>query len=383
MKKILLITSILIGFNTFATIDTVNVGNGGSNYSPSSLTIDLGDTVRFLWFASSHPTVSDNGMWSTFQMNSTNTSFDLILNSDGTYPYHCQFHGSSGGGGMSGTIVVLDTATVTPTSISSQPINDTVVEGATAQFIISTINEDSLQWQVDDGSGFTDIAGATSPTLSISNTTLAMDGNKYICQVFGTVNLTSDTAILKVDSLPSNPSDNITVILVQNNEYIPSTVNVEVNDTVRFKWIEGEHPTESVTGAFSTFTLDATDSIEDLTFTSEGVYKYFCQFHGSSDGSNMAGEIIVGDPVIDGIKSNVNNTFIVGPNPVNNQLNIIHNYENLEIIEIVNITGKIVKSVSWSNIQTLNVSNLEPGMYFVKAINKNLDILNTSKIIKK
>ena len=384
MKKILLITSLLFGFSSFAIVDTIQIGNGGSNYSPNSLTIDLGDTVRFLLIggANIHPTESDNGMWSTFTLSAVGQTQDILLTSAGNYPYHCQFHGSTGGGGMSGTIIVVDTATAPTTSISSQPINDTVIEGSSAEFIISTANEDSLQWQEDTGSGFSNISGATSSTLNIANTTLSMNGNQYRCLVFGNPDLTSDTVSLKVDSLPST-NDNVTIILVQNDEYVPSSVNVEINDTIRFKWVEGVHPTESVTGDWQTFTLSDTNQTIDFTFPSEGVYNYFCQFHGFSDGTGMFGRIIVGNPVIDNIDENIQKIFMVSPNPTSGQINVIHNYDNLSSIEIISISGKVVKSISWNSISTINISNLPNGIYFIKGFDNHKNELLTEKLIKK
>src|SRR5205814_9969384 len=63
-----------------------------------------------------------------------------------------------------------------------------------------------IQWQVNHGSGFTNIGGATNTTLTISNPTVAVSGNQYRA-VFsnacnGTQTATSNAATLTVNPAP-------------------------------------------------------------------------------------------------------------------------------------------------------------------------------------
>jgi hypothetical protein len=65
----------------------------------------------------------------------------------------------------------------------------------------------------------------------------------------------------------------------------------------------------------------------------------------------------------------------VFPNPVNNQLNI-SGFKNLAFsIEIYNTTGKV--KIAVNNYNTIDVSDLTKGIYFVK-----IRAENNSKIIK-
>lgn len=68
-------------------------------------------------------------------------------------------------------------------AIVTQPANQTVAEGATASFGVSTpANQTSRQWQVlttDVGAVWTDIPGATASPYQVTNTTVAMNGYKY------------------------------------------------------------------------------------------------------------------------------------------------------------------------------------------------------------
>lgn len=89
-----------------ATIHEVEVTN--FSYIPSELTIEDGDTVRYLWIEGNHPTVSgvdgeNDEVFMSFPMNSGSTVFDLVLPGPGTYPYFCAFHFQDG---MVGSITV-------------------------------------------------------------------------------------------------------------------------------------------------------------------------------------------------------------------------------------------------------------------------------------
>jgi plastocyanin len=99
-----------------ATIFTVTVGDGGFIFSPSSLTIQPGDTVKWTWSASGHSSTSGTpgsptGIWNSGILNQMAT-FTHTFNSVGSFPYFCSPHGACCG--MTGTITVA-IATPTPT----------------------------------------------------------------------------------------------------------------------------------------------------------------------------------------------------------------------------------------------------------------------------
>ncbi|MFN0275798.1 MAG: fibronectin type III domain-containing protein [Chitinophagales bacterium] len=132
------LTLILFSLSLHATIHTINVSN--FVFTPSTLTVNCNDTIRFTWVNGTHPIVSETGSWTTFTMSSVLTSQDVILTSEGTYPFYCDLHGGAGGLGMSGTITVTCTPPTcdTPTGIfannitsNSAKINWTAVSGAT------------------------------------------------------------------------------------------------------------------------------------------------------------------------------------------------------------------------------------------------------------
>ena len=97
--------------------------------------------------------------------------------------------GSNGGSGSRGQINV--TYTVCSLTISNQPASPPVVcaGGGTATFTINVSGGTSYQWQEYNNSSWANItnggfySNATTPTLTVTNPTYAMNGYKYRCIV--------------------------------------------------------------------------------------------------------------------------------------------------------------------------------------------------------
>ena len=79
-------------------------------FSPSLITINLGDTLQFQWTGAIPHTVTSDASSGPNTFNSgllgQGSSWQLILNSTGSFPYYCLPHGAPGGIGMSGVIEV-------------------------------------------------------------------------------------------------------------------------------------------------------------------------------------------------------------------------------------------------------------------------------------
>ena len=118
-------------------------------------------------------------------------------------------------------------------SISTQPVDASVVQGSTAQFTVSWSGTGAtFQWQEYDGSGYQDlvdggdVSGATTATLNLANTTLAQNQFKYRCRVFeefcggisdeATLSVSTGSGINEADAIgltvfPNPASSNITL----------------------------------------------------------------------------------------------------------------------------------------------------------------------------
>ena len=123
---------------------TVTVGNGGFIFSPESVTIHQGDTVKWTWSSSGHSSTSGtpgspSGLWDSGILNQGAT-FSHTFTSTGTFNYYCTPHGACCG--MTGTVTVsAPTPTPTPTPTPSS----TPTPG------VATLGNISTRLQVDTG----------------------------------------------------------------------------------------------------------------------------------------------------------------------------------------------------------------------------------------
>lgn len=120
----------------------VQVGQSGRTFTPSAVTILVGDTVQWTFVGSGHtvtsgPTCTVDNMYcspsdtgcGTATTNAPNTTYSHTFNAAGTYPYFCRFHCNFQ---MKGTVEVIlpaitsvtraldGTVTVTGTSVPNR-----------------------------------------------------------------------------------------------------------------------------------------------------------------------------------------------------------------------------------------------------------------------
>lgn len=106
-----------------ASNHAIAVGGGGLIFTPSTLTVSVGDTVTFTNAGGFHNAVADPDAVTQFRCangcdgDGTGGSGDpsgsswaamVAFPTAGSVPYHCEVHGGPGGAGMSGTITVVD-----------------------------------------------------------------------------------------------------------------------------------------------------------------------------------------------------------------------------------------------------------------------------------
>ncbi|MBF0558009.1 MAG: Ig-like domain-containing protein [Nitrospirae bacterium] len=135
----------LFGVASLSYGATVDVSVRDFAFSPSTVTINVGDTVRWTDATGTHTTTSGsgctaNGLWdSGTALLSPGGTYSRTFNSAGTYPYFCSFHCALG---MTGSVVVsggttttapttTTTTTTSPTSSTSVPVTAPKVSSAT------------------------------------------------------------------------------------------------------------------------------------------------------------------------------------------------------------------------------------------------------------
>lgn len=81
-------------------------------------------------------------------------------------------------------------------------------------------------------------------------------------------------------------------VTVSNVKFEPRTLTVKAGTTVTWTNKEGTHTVNADDGSFTSDTLTAGQTYSH-TFDKPGRYPYYCSFHGSKGGHDMAGVIVV------------------------------------------------------------------------------------------
>ncbi|MEO8772126.1 MAG: T9SS type A sorting domain-containing protein, partial [Ferruginibacter sp.] len=141
-----------------------------------------------------------------------------------------------------------------PASITTQPASSAICEGSNTSFTVATTGSGvTYQWQVSTGGPFTNIAGATSATLSLTGVTAAMNNNVYHVVVFSCspAGLNSSDVTLTVNAIASvttAPSNAITCV---GNDATFTVTAAGTNNTYQWQVSTGG-PFTDIPGATST-----------------------------------------------------------------------------------------------------------------------------------
>jgi plastocyanin len=106
MKKLYTLLFALVGLTAAnAAVHTVNVAD--FSFSPSSMTVTVGDTIRWVWVSGTHTTTSTSvptgaSSWNA-NITSSSTTFSYVVPAAGTYNYRCSIHPTSMMGSFTAT----------------------------------------------------------------------------------------------------------------------------------------------------------------------------------------------------------------------------------------------------------------------------------------
>ena len=78
------------------------------------------------------------------------------------------------------------------------------------------------------------------------------------------------------------------------------------------------------------------------------------------------------------VSENIANTVSIFPNPAKNELTLTSEYNGNNDVQIINSVGQIVKEFSFMNETTVNIDELNTGVYFVKIVGENI---TTKKLV--
>jgi plastocyanin len=126
----------------------VQVAAGGLKFTPQDVTINVGDTVQWVWVGSGHSSTSGtpghpDGLWDSGVQNAGFT-FNHTFNTAGTFSYYCTPHGLCCG--MVGSVTVnqaVDTVTITKALYQTSRMQLTVQATDTNSTAVLTVTKTS------------------------------------------------------------------------------------------------------------------------------------------------------------------------------------------------------------------------------------------------
>ena len=159
-------------------------------------------------------------------------------------------------------------------------------------------------------------------------------------------------------------------------------ITIDVGDSVTWTWGNGTHNLRSTGGVenFDSGYFTGPGAQFTYTFTIPGITTYICDPHPNS----MYGAVTV---LGTASTNEINNfEFEIYPNPVIDIVNLIfeNNFENMFKVEIYDSLGRLSftqNKSSTGNKLSLNISELERGIYILKLYNNNK--ISVQRIIKK
>lgn len=149
MKKIFLCVFLLMIFTSFGYSKQYTITNSGFSFSPSTLTINVGDTVNFTLSSIHNAREVDQATWNAND-NTSNGGFTtpdgggmVIFNQAGTIYYVCEYHASMG---MKG-IITVSSATGINSASNSLPLKYILMQNFPNPFNPSTIISYALPYE--------------------------------------------------------------------------------------------------------------------------------------------------------------------------------------------------------------------------------------------
>ena len=176
---------------------------------PANQVVNTGQTASFTAAANGNPTPSvkwqvstNNGSsWSDISGATSLTYSFTAQSTDNGKQYRAVFTNVAGSATSDAAVLTVNYAP----AVTTQPANQTVNAGQTASFTAAASGNPSptVQWQVstNNGSSWSDIAGATSLTYSFT-AQVTDNGKQYRAVFTNTIgSATSSAALLKISNL--------------------------------------------------------------------------------------------------------------------------------------------------------------------------------------
>jgi plastocyanin len=310
----------------------VPVEIGDNTYTPKELSVPVGTKVVWTHKGQKpHTVTADDGSFKSETLQNGAT-FAATFDKPGTYAYFCEFHGGASGQGMAAVITVVDggaPAQVAPPPPPPAPaagevpveIGDntytpkelSVPVGATVVWTHKGQKKHTVT--ADDGWFKSDVLlnGA-----SFKQTFDKPGIYPYYCEIHGGAGGQGMSGVVKVGDggygapppaeapaaappaeapaaapPPPAPAPVAAAVSMKDFDFDAKEVKVKVGTTITWK-NDGakKHSATAADGSFDTGLYGSGES-KSITFDKPGTFLYYCQLHGTPDGSGMVGTVIV------------------------------------------------------------------------------------------
>ncbi|MEO6166922.1 MAG: T9SS type A sorting domain-containing protein [Chitinophagales bacterium] len=326
-----------VNFNASATKHIVTVQN--FSFSPSSMTINLGDTVNWKWVNGDHTTTSTTlpvgaASWNK-SINSSNQSFIYVPAVVGTYNYKCNIHPTT----MLGNFTVV---CPTPSISISAGGPTTFCKGSSVTLSKSSAGTfSSFQWKLDG----VNISGATNPTNDAAATgsyTLVATNSCGSSAISNAIAVTVNKKP-KANVTPTGP------VNICSGQTVLLSVTTANNQT--YQWKNGN---SNIPGATN----------PTLLVGAAGNYK--CKVTKTNTGCTKTSKAVVVNVTCKGINTEAIAT--VFPNPATDYFLINTGALSLEngTVKVFDLTGKLLENHTVLHETTEVGKSLPSGVYFVK-----------------
>jgi plastocyanin len=160
---------------------TANVSVGDFFFNPSSVSIHVGDQVKWTWTGNiNHTATSTGGLWNS-GLQGKGATFSTTFSSAGSFPYYCIPHPSS----MRGTVTVAAAANQSPTVALTAPAGGAVVSAPWTSVIHASASDpDGTVTNLSFFAGTTLLGSVRNPPANASlNVANVMAGNYSLTAV--------------------------------------------------------------------------------------------------------------------------------------------------------------------------------------------------------
>ena len=161
---------------------------------------------------------------------------------------------------------------------------------------------------------------------------------------------------------------------VECNPVTNFAVEAAAGDELCNVMISWDSPQEGSTGDVTKYVIYRDDAV--LTELNNDVFDYqdtisvgiTAEYYINtvfSDGCEAASEKLSAEGVFDAMDEVLSNSFSIYPNPASEMLTIVNNSDKVLVVKIINSIGQTIKNITLVDIENVNISEMESGVYFV------------------